>query len=61
MPIELLVTVNETYISPLKTLLKSIYENEKQPVRVWLIHRNIAAEQLTALSQWVTDLGMTSD
>lgn len=58
MPIELLVTVNETYIPPLKTLLKSIYQNEKQPVRVWLIHRDIAAKQLTALSQWITDLGM---
>ncbi|ANZ66732.1 glycosyltransferase family 8 protein [Secundilactobacillus paracollinoides] len=59
MPIELLVTINETYIPPLKTLLNSIHQTESQPIHVWLIHRQIDPTQLKTLSDWITGHNMT--
>ncbi|MFC6315636.1 glycosyltransferase family 8 protein [Lapidilactobacillus achengensis] len=56
--IEILVTLNEAYLPPLQVMLVSLFENNPhQSFRIWLIHRQIPAEKLTALAQLVHSLG----
>ncbi|WP_261807205.1 glycosyltransferase family 8 protein [Lapidilactobacillus luobeiensis] len=56
--IEILVTLNETYLPPLQVMLVSLFENNPhQSFRIWLIHRQIPDEKLTALAQLVNSLG----
>lgn len=50
--IAILVTVDENYVSPLKTMLFSIYEHHKnQQVTIWLIHEAIPEKELEKLEK----------
>lgn len=53
--LELLFTLDEGYIPPLKVALKSIYENNvKENFRIWLVHEHISKEKLMEV-QALTD------
>lgn len=53
LPINILVTVDERYVPPLKTMLASLKRHEPAPVKVWLIHRQLPATALTDLARFV--------
>ena len=54
---DLLVTFDENYIAPFKTMLTSvIINNPGQGFRVWLLHSAIPNEQLQALDAYCTAL-----
>ncbi|KAF1295211.1 glycosyl transferase [Enterococcus sp. JM4C] len=56
--IDLLFTLNEGYLQPLKVALLSIHHNNPhQTFRVWLIHESIPEQELGALSSFLIDLG----
>lgn len=55
--IQLLVTFDENYIPPFKTLLMSIkLNNPGQDFHVWLLHSNISQEKLNELQFYCTNL-----
>ncbi|MDT2756193.1 glycosyltransferase family 8 protein [Enterococcus asini] len=55
--IELLFTLDEGYIRPLKVALLSIYENNPyQSFRIWLVHERISSESLASLRVFAEDL-----
>lgn len=54
LPMNILVTVDERYISPLKTMLTSLKRHATTPVKVWLIHRQLSADILAALASFIT-------
>lgn len=54
LPMNLLVTVDERYIPPLKTMLTSLKRHETTPVKVWLIHCQLSADVLATLASFIT-------
>lgn len=53
--IEILVTVDENYLQPLKVMLYSMYQHHrKEKVRVWLIHEKISEKKLNPLRKLLT-------
>ena len=56
--IDLLVTVDDHYVKPLKVLLFSIKQtNPGQHFDIWLLHANITPSVLQALATFVDQLG----
>lgn len=56
--IDLLVTIDENYIQPLRVLLFSLKQtNPGQKFDVWLLHANIRPTALQTLTTFVTNLG----
>ena len=56
--INLLVTLNEKYLAPLKTVLTSIkLNNKQQKLHIWLIHQSISDKQLNLLNRFINHLG----
>lgn len=58
--INVLVTVDANYIKPLKVLLFSLQQNNRQQAfDIWLLHAGITDEALSALANFVAQLGFT--
>ncbi|KRK97553.1 hypothetical protein FD04_GL001586 [Secundilactobacillus odoratitofui DSM 19909 = JCM 15043] len=53
--IDILVTVDEKYVPPLKTMLKSLSQVQKQ-VNVWLIYRQLSKQTLQQLQRYTERL-----
>ena len=50
-PIQLLVTLDENYLPPLRVMLKSVFiAHPKEGIDIWLLHRKIPKEKLEALA-----------
>ncbi|GEL66571.1 glycosyltransferase family 8 protein [Marinilactibacillus psychrotolerans] len=48
--IDILVTLDESYLDPLKVMLTSLHQNNRQTdFRIWLIHERISSEKLRSL------------
>ncbi|MGM0126253.1 hypothetical protein IGI37_003682 [Enterococcus sp. AZ194] len=59
-PIDLLFTLNEGYLHPLKVAFLSIHHNNpKTTFRLWLIHEQIPETNLQDLTSFVESLGHT--
>lgn len=55
-PMDILVTVDENYLKPLKVMLFSMYEHHKnQQFTIWLIHKRIPTAKLVELENFITD------
>ena len=55
-PMDILVTVDENYLKPLKVMLFSMYEHHKnQQLTIWLIHKRIPTAKLVELENFITD------
>lgn len=51
--IHLLVTIDQNYISPFQTMLKSlVVNNQQETIHVWLLHSRIPKEALDALTEY---------
>ncbi len=58
-PIELLVTFDQRYIPPFRTMLRSLLCNDPEAdVRVWLLPSRIPKPELDALAEYCTALGV---
>lgn len=56
--IELLFTLDEGYLAPLKVALLSIYDNHpRQSLRIWLVHERISTESIASLQTFCDYLG----
>lgn len=56
--IELLFTLDEGYLAPLKVALLSIYDNHpRQTLRIWLVHERISTESIASLQTFCDYLG----
>lgn len=56
--IELLFTLDEGYLAPLKVALLSIYDNHPhQTLRIWLVHERISTESIASLQTFCDYLG----
>lgn len=56
--IDLLFTLDEGYLAPLKVALLSIHDNNpRQDFRVWLVHERISEESITTLEAFCHALG----
>ncbi|GER66286.1 glycosyl transferase family 8 [Weizmannia acidilactici] len=54
----ILVTLNENYLSPLKVLLNSLFQNnEKEAFSIYLLHSSIPEEKLSPLDTYIQDKG----
>ncbi len=51
---KVVVTVNETYIYPLKVMLHSLFSTQKEPVEVFLIHSGLSSGQVGELRRFCT-------
>lgn len=59
-PIELLVSLDENYLMPLRVMLTSLFQNNpSETISIWLLHTHIAQEQLDALAQFCQHFGAT--
>lgn len=57
-PMDLLFTLDEGYLQPLKVALTSIYDqHSNQKIRIWLIHEVISERNQQELTSFVTNLG----
>ncbi|MFL2098229.1 glycosyltransferase family 8 protein [Marinilactibacillus psychrotolerans] len=57
--IDILVTLDENYLDPLKVMLTSLHQNNMQiDFRIWLIHERISSEKLQALQTLLKFYGM---
>jgi lipopolysaccharide biosynthesis glycosyltransferase len=51
----ILVTLNSNYITPLKVMLKSLFlSNEKEKFTVYIMHSSLKAEELDDLKEFIT-------
>lgn len=52
----LLFTLNENYLDPLYTVLRSIFRsNDKEEITVYLMHQNIPQKKITEVQQFITE------
>ena len=54
-----LVTLNAAYISPLKVMLRSLFDNCSENVNIYLMHSDIKDTQLNQLSVYIRSFGHT--
>lgn len=55
-PMNILVSLDENYLLPLRVMLKSLYVNNPgEAITVWLLHRNIPAAELESLASFCED------
>ncbi|MCI1902905.1 MAG: glycosyltransferase family 8 protein [Enterococcaceae bacterium] len=58
--IDILVTVDENYLEPLKTMLYSLHQNDpQQAFTIWLIHEKIPTAAVKELREMLIGLGST--
>lgn len=54
----LLFTLNENYLGPLYTVLRSIFRsNDKEEMTVYLMHQNIPQKRIAEVQQFITEKG----
>ena len=57
---DILVTVNRTYLYPLSVMLKSLVcQHPGTPIRVFVLHRSLTTEDFTALERSVDESALT--
>lgn len=57
--VNILVTLNAAYISPLKVMLKSLFDNCSESLDIYLMHADIREAEINQLSKFVTRHGHT--
>lgn len=58
MPMNILVTLDQNYLPPLRTMLKSLFlNNEREAFRVYLVHADIPQEELDRLEKFCAGHG----
>lgn len=55
----IVVTLNATYILPLKVMLKSLFDNCSNSLSIYIIHSNISDAEINRLSEYVAKHGHT--
>ncbi len=53
----ILVTVDDHYVRPLRIMLASLFQHEKQPLDIYLMHSNVSQENLDLLASHIRQLG----
>lgn len=55
----IVITVDDNYIRPALIMLESLFEQNRTPMHIYLLHSNVCAENLSKLTRHVTALGGT--